>query len=56
MDKKLIVYRVGFNGNDETEVDAMCEDEAIELANTIAVESGLEFNLDYVECIGYVEN
>ena len=55
-EEKLIVYRVGFNGNDETEVDAECEDEAVELAKTIATESGLEFNLDYVESCGYVEN
>ena len=56
MYEKLIVYRIGFNGNDETEVDAMCEDEAIELAKMVAKESGLEFNLDYVEHCGYVED
>ena len=38
--EKLIVYRVGFNGNDETE--------ALELAREIAEESGLEFNPDYI--------
>lgn len=46
---KLNVYRVGFNGNDETEVDAVDEIEAIELAKTIAKESGANFSLDYVE-------
>lgn len=56
MNEKLIVYRIGFNGNDETEVDAMCEDEAVELAKTVAAESGLEFNLDYVEACGYVKD
>lgn len=50
-----MVYHVGFNGNDETEVDAMCEEEAIELAKTVAMESGLPFNLDYVEYRGYTE-
>lgn len=54
MDEKKIVYRVGFNGNDETEVDAMCEDEAIELAMVVASESGVGFELDYVESCGYV--
>lgn len=54
MDEKLMVYRVGFNGNDETEVHAMCEDEAVELAKMVASESGLEFELDYVEYCGYV--
>jgi len=55
MDEKLIVYHVGFNGNDETEVDATCEKEAIELAKTVARESGVDFKLDYVEIIGYAE-
>lgn len=55
MDERLTVYRVGFNGNDETEVDAMCEDEAVELAKIVATESRLEFNLDYVESCGYAE-
>lgn len=55
MDERMIIYRVGFNENDETEVDAMCEDEAVEIAKSIAEESGLEFHLDYVECYGYRE-
>lgn len=46
---KLIVYRVGFNGNDETEVDAINENEAIELARMVASESGVDFELNYVE-------
>lgn len=50
--EKLIVYRIGFNGNDETEVDAKDEKEAIELAKAIAEESGLDFNLDYIEPCG----
>ena len=53
--EKLIVYRIGFNGNDETEVDAKDEHEAVKLARTIAKESGLEFNLDYIEPCGYSE-
>ena len=55
MDKGLIVYHVGFNGNDETEVDAASECEAVELAKTIANESGLDFKLDYIEPCGYVK-
>lgn len=44
-------YRVGFNDTDETEVDAFSEEEAIELAETIAKESGEKFKFDYiVEC------
>lgn len=53
--EKLTVYRVGFNGNDETEVNAKDEYEAIKLAKAIAKESGLEFNLDYIEPCGYSE-
>ena len=45
---ELTVYRVGFNGNDETEVDAESADEALELAKIIAKESGLHFALDYI--------
>lgn len=56
MNDKLTVYRVGFNGNDETEVDAMCEDEAVELAKMVAKESGVSFELDYVEACGYVND
>lgn len=48
----LTTYRVYFNGNDVTEVDAGCEDEAVELAKIIAAESGVEFELDEVECLG----
>ena len=55
MDEKLIVYHVGFNGNDETEVDATCEDEAIELAKMVATENGLRFEPDYVESCGYAK-
>lgn len=55
MDEKLIVYRVGFNDGDETEVDARSETEAIELAKTIATESGVGFELDYVESCGFVD-
>lgn len=47
--EKCYIYHVGFNGNDQTEVDATCESEAIELAKTVAKESGLDFKLDYVE-------
>ena len=56
MNEILNVYRVGFNGNDETEVDAANEDEAIELAKIVAAESGLGFNLDYVEFYGPVKD
>lgn len=49
---KLTTYLVGFNGNDETEVDAECESEAIELAKMVAQESGVGFKLDYVEEVG----
>ena len=49
MNEKLTIYRVGFNGNDETEVDAKDENEAIELARAIAKENGLDFILDYIE-------
>lgn len=49
---KLVTYRVYFNNNDATEVDAECEDEAVELAKIIAAESGVEFELDEVECLG----
>lgn len=56
MNDKLIVYRVGFNGDDETEVDATCEEEAIELARMVAKESGVGFELDYVESYGYVND
>jgi transcriptional regulator with XRE-family HTH domain len=52
VEEDLSTYRVYFNGNDETEVDAACEDEAVELAKQIAAESGLGFKLDEVECIG----
>ena len=55
MDEKLIVYRVGFNGNDETEVDATCKEEAVELAKMVATENGLRFELDYVEFCGYAK-
>ena len=55
MDKRMIIYRVGFNENDDTEVDAMCEDEAVEIAKSIAEESGLEFQLDYVESCCYMK-
>lgn len=55
MDEKLIVYRVGFNGNDETEVDAIDKNEALELAKMVATESGLDFELDYIEACGYAE-
>ena len=55
MDERLIVYRVGFNGNDETEVDATCEDEAVDLAIMIAKESGVGFEPDYVEAYGYAK-
>lgn len=48
----LVTYRVYFNGDDETEVDARCEDEAVEIAKAIAEESGVEFELDEVECLG----
>ena len=53
--ERLIIYHVGFNNGDETEVDATCKKEAIELAEIIAFESGLDFNLDYVEYCGYAE-
>lgn len=53
MNERLTVYRIGFNGNDETEVDAIDEKEALELAMTIAMENGLGFNLDYIEPCGY---
>jgi hypothetical protein len=56
MDEQLIVYRIGFNGNDETEVDATREDEAVELAKMIATENGLEFELDYVQYCGYIKD
>lgn len=56
MSEKLIVYHVGFNGNDVTEVDAASEYEAIELAKIVAKESGLEFKLDYVEPCGYAKD
>lgn len=46
---ELSVYHVGFNGNDETEVDAATEEEAIELAKVVAKEDGVGFELDYVE-------
>lgn len=52
---ELTVYRVGFNGNDETEVNAECEDEAVELAKMIARESNLHFSLDYVEVCEYTQ-
>lgn len=48
----LWVYRVYFNRDDCTEVDAECEDEAVELARMVAKESNLPFVLDEVECIG----
>ena len=51
----LTTYRVGFNGDDVTEVDATCEEEAIELAKTVATENGLEFQLDYVEPYDSIE-
>ena len=56
MNEKLIVYRIGFNGNDETEVDALNVNEAVELARTIAVENDLEFEIDYIETCGYVND
>ena len=52
MKERLTVYRIGFNGNDETEVDAIDEKEALELAKEIAKENGLGFNLDYIEPCG----
>lgn len=55
-DENLIVYHVGFNDNDETEVDALNAEEAIELAKVIAKESGVEFELDYVYSCGYAKN
>lgn len=51
---KLTVYRVGFNGNDETEVDAENADEALELAKMVAKESNLHFSLDYIEVCSYI--
>lgn len=54
--ENLIVYHVGFNGNDETEVDALNAEEAIELAKVVAKESGVEFELDYVYSCGYAKN
>lgn len=53
--EKLIVYRIGFNGNDETEVNAKNGCEALELAREIATENGLEFVWDYIEPCGYAE-
>lgn len=55
-DENLIVYHVGFNGNDETEVDALNAEEAIELAKVVAKESEVEFELDYVYSCGYAKN
>lgn len=52
MNERLTVYRIGFNGNDETEVNAVNEKEALELAKMVAKESGVEFNLDYIESCG----
>lgn len=50
---ELKTYRVYFNGEDVTEVDAYCEDEAIDLAEQIAYESGYDaFNLWDIECMG----
>ena len=54
--EELKVYIVCFNGGDETEVDAACEAEAIELAKMVALESGVEFALDSVECIWRTNN
>lgn len=48
----LVTYRVYFNDNDVTEVDAECEDEAVWLAEQVAKESGVPFRLDDVECLG----
>ena len=54
MRNELTIYRVGFNGNDETEVHAEYEDEAVEIAKEIAREDGMDFELDYVEACGLV--
>lgn len=52
MNERLTVYRIGFNGNDETEVNAVDEKEALKLAMTVAREGGVGFNLDYIEPCG----
>jgi len=44
----LWVFNVGFNDNDETQVDAATEEEAIELARQVATESGVGFELNYI--------
>lgn len=56
MHGRLTIYRVGFNGNDETEVHAASEDEAIDLAGMVADESGVDFDLNYVTVCGTVED
>lgn len=53
----MFVYRIGFNGNDETEVDAMSVEEAIEIAKVIAMESGYEeFLIEYIDFYGEVKD
>lgn len=50
---ELLCWRVGINGNDEIEVEAHNEEEAVELAKEIATESGCEsIVIDYADCIG----
>lgn len=53
----MFVYRIGFNGNDETEVDAESVSEAIEIARVIAMESGYEeFLIEYIDFYGEVKD
>jgi hypothetical protein len=50
---ELKTYRVYFNHGDVTEVDASCEDEALDIAEQIAYESGYNtFNFWDIECVG----
>ena len=50
---ELTTYRVYFNHGEVTEVEASCEDEAVDLAEQIAYESGYTtFDLWDVECLG----
>ena len=50
---ELLCWHVGINGNDVIEVEAYNEEEAVELAKEIAIESGCEsIEIDYADCVG----
>lgn len=51
-DDKLHTYIIGFNGNDETELDAVSEEDLIQLWESLCEEFNAdEKSIDYIERI-----